>query len=61
MSDDKEIKPCPFCGQIPKIDYEKFYIGVHVECKNKQCASRKEQVTLEDWNTRKEAQDEMRI
>ena len=52
--DTKLVKPCPFCGQTPKVDYEKFYIGVHVECKNSKCITRKEQVTLEDWNNRRD-------
>lgn len=34
MSDRKTtLKPCPFCGEIPSVDYEARYYGVDIFCK----------------------------
>jgi len=50
MGNDKELKPCPFCGEIPKTepgDTEEFS---YVWCEK--CISEEGTVNIDKWNRR---------
>ncbi|MBQ8766075.1 MAG: Lar family restriction alleviation protein [Clostridia bacterium] len=54
-----ELKPCPFCGEIPKVHYNEVLEMYTVECENKNCnivchtcLAIKKEYAIENWNRR---------
>lgn len=61
-----ELKPCPFCGEIPRITHSSSgYTPINIECGTVYCflhsgsalAYNTEEEAIEEWNTRKEGID----
>ena len=66
MADKEIILPCPFCGELPKIEEEEWVgdslvKGVYVECVNDNCfceprtyhlKNETRNKVINDWNTR---------
>lgn len=64
MTDKSELKPCPFCGEIPQYDQIGGYPFVHrIKCRNELCGVQPEsqsgilQVCENNWNTRTYQED----
>ena len=62
-----KLKPCPFCGEIPKIDYGCEYIDdiakYWIQCNNEKCRIRPctdmhvyKFVVVREWNRRKDGE-----
>lgn len=55
----ERIKPCPFCGKIPKIaEYAPFALAIECECGATFSVSVNETVAIRKWNKRKKIDQE---
>lgn len=56
---DEELLRCPFCGEIPALEYDndEIYPGYSIQCQNEKCSQYGTRATKEKaiqaWNTRK--------
>lgn len=54
-----ELKPCPFCGELPTIEYIEQFKKWWIECRNEKCAFQpftslhiNKGVLVREWNRR---------
>lgn len=62
-----ELKPCPFCGELPKLEYGNGIKKYWYVCENEKCscqpltyAHKNKGVVTRAWNTRTPKNDEVR-
>ena len=60
MSNDTELKPCPFCGSQPQ---DQYYSGVHVGvfCPGTGCPIQYDTMAITEWNTRPTPSDSVMV
>lgn len=58
-----KLKPCPFCGEMPKVEFDEYYKKHWIYCNNPKCRiqpntafHKRKSVIVREWNRRKEGE-----